>query len=259
MIPDISILAEEYQKNPVTPGPFFIVTFGKFKHHTVLDIYKKDQSYLDWLQKNNENRNLKESIKILKTLKYNYYCKNLTSTLEISDIKLSMGRYKGYNLSRIFKEDVDYCIWIISNGAENENYFKEWFIAQKYLETLLYSKKEISIKNDIPSYSIDNTVKETLNYLKNGIEIEDIAKIRNLSALTIEGHISKIIELGLLEIKEDDIKNFPIIKETIFELFGGDVSKIKPIKEHLENSGIEVEYRHIKFTISLLRRNKIIN
>src|SRR5438132_14112662 len=60
-----------YSKNPEVIGPFYKVTFGKYKDKIALDVYE-DKDYCFWLSENYSNNlnDLKKSIKIINNIYY---------------------------------------------------------------------------------------------------------------------------------------------------------------------------------------------
>jgi ATP-dependent DNA helicase RecQ len=94
-----------------------------------------------------------------------------------------------------------------------------------------------------------DTRRETFNLYKSGISITEIAALRNLSPMTIEGHLAHFIEKGELEVtvivKKEKI---PAIQNAV-ESYGDD--KLSPLKEIL---GDDYSYGEIKAVIGWMRR-----
>ncbi len=114
------------------------------------------------------------------------------------------------------------------------------------------SKKEHSKKrtkpetqeNTEPTVKLD-TKEETLKFYKQGNNIEAIAKLRNMSVTTIEGHFAYLITRGELDAKEfideEKIKNIIAVSKTLNTL------QLSPIKQAL---GDEYTYGDIKLAIA---------
>jgi len=96
-----------------------------------------------------------------------------------------------------------------------------------------------------------NTKLESLNLYKKGNSVPEIAKIRNLSPNTIEGHLAHFISESTLTIEQfvSDEK-IALISKAIEK--HGDVG-LSPIKNEL---GDEVSYGEIRMVLSHLRREK---
>lgn len=103
-----------------------------------------------------------------------------------------------------------------------------------YAEIFLNVIKETVSKAEYSSSS--DTVDETLQLFRSGLDVESIAQKRNLKALTIYSHLSKSIELGAIDltqvvnISDEEIK---IIKNA-FSAFSDEDQKLKPVYEALE-------------------------
>lgn len=97
---------------------------------------------------------------------------------------------------------------------------------------------------------------ETLKLHKEWLSINDIAKKVDLKPMTIENHILKLYErwdLTIMDImKLSDLNNLKEVK-TVLEEEISDTSKLKPIKEALENKWFwKISYFEIKIAISMI-------
>ena len=103
-----------------------------------------------------------------------------------------------------------------------------------YAEIFLNVIKETVGKAEYSSSS--DTVDETLLLFRSGLDAESIAQKRNLKPLTVYSHLSKSIELGVIDlnqvvnISDEEIK---IIKNA-FSAFSDEDKKLKPVYEALE-------------------------
>jgi uncharacterized protein YpbB len=90
-----------------------------------------------------------------------------------------------------------------------------------------------------------DTKEETLKLYKQGNSIESIAKTRNMSVTTIEGHLAYLITKGELQAKEfvdeEKIKNIIAVSKTL------NTFQLTPIKQAL---GDEYSYSDIKLAIA---------
>jgi len=96
------------------------------------------------------------------------------------------------------------------------------------------------------------TQQETYDLYKSGISITEIASLRNLSPITIEGHLSFFIEQGELDVETVVKKEkIPAIQDAV-EKYGDD--KLSPLKEIL---GDDYSYGEIKAVISWMKRQSV--
>jgi len=92
------------------------------------------------------------------------------------------------------------------------------------------------------------TQQETYDLYKSGVSITEIASLRNLSPITIEGHLSFFIEQGKLDVETVVKKEkIPAIQDVV-EKYGDD--KLSPLKEIL---GDDYSYGEIKAVISWMK------
>ncbi len=93
------------------------------------------------------------------------------------------------------------------------------------------------------------TQKESFDLYQAGIGIIEIASLRKLSPMTIEGHLAWYIEKGILDIEAVVTKDkIPTIKDAV-ESYGDD--KLSPLKEIL---GDNYSYGEIKAVISWMKK-----
>ncbi|MDD2516201.1 MAG: RecQ family ATP-dependent DNA helicase [Candidatus Gracilibacteria bacterium] len=109
---------------------------------------------------------------------------------------------------------------------------------------------------------VDNTYLETLKLFQEGKSVKEIAKNREMSTTTIEGHISKLYENGdLLRsdiLKIADIDNLKNIKKVIDSDFSGQIDKLRFIKDRLEELGFSnISYLEIKVCIAMMEKKEI--
>jgi ATP-dependent DNA helicase RecQ len=92
------------------------------------------------------------------------------------------------------------------------------------------------------------TQQETYDLYKSGLSITEIAALRSLSPITIEGHLAFFIEQGELDVETVVKKEkIPAIQDTV-EKYGDD--KLSPLKEIL---GDDYSYGEIRAVISWMK------
>ncbi|QDH78163.1 DNA helicase RecQ [Echinicola soli] len=131
--------------------------------------------------------------------------------------------------------------------AENyENHFIP--VIKAYTEeNQLKPRKKLSASKSSKSNStgISKTELVTLQYLKDGLNIFEIAKAREMSLTTIEGHIAKLVKMKKLDaekfMSKDDLLNIRLFYRRQEGRF------LKPIKEHF---GDRYSYFQIKVAIA---------
>jgi len=90
-----------------------------------------------------------------------------------------------------------------------------------------------------------DTKEETYKLFKDGRQLEEIAKERNLTTSTIEGHLAHYVQLGILNVNELVAKEkFVLIEPAIKGFEGGSIT---PLKEQL---GEHVSYGEIKLVLA---------
>jgi DNA-binding NarL/FixJ family response regulator len=111
-------------------------------------------------------------------------------------------------------------------------------------ERLIKAKKTEDLKSTAPTVKLD-TKEETLKLYKQGNSIAAIAKTRNMSVSTIEGHLAYLITRGEVEAKEfideEKIKNIIAVSKTL------NTFQLTPIKQALSD---EYTYGDIKLAIA---------
>ncbi|HSZ72865.1 MAG TPA: helix-turn-helix domain-containing protein, partial [Cytophagaceae bacterium] len=95
-----------------------------------------------------------------------------------------------------------------------------------------------------------DTYKTTLELYRQGLEIEDIARQREMSPTTIWSHLAQLAEQG----ESIDLRKFvpqadeQRVREAVIEI--GETHALKPIFKKLNG---EVEYHKIRLTLSLIK------
>lgn len=106
-------------------------------------------------------------------------------------------------------------------------------------------------------HNVSSTVQETYKLYKEGNTLAQIAEIRKIKVQTIEEHIAKCIEAGLIDAVDLlDIETINYIIDIINERCNGVVDKLKPIKEICDDGELKISYAQIKYTIAFMTRNK---
>lgn len=120
---------------------------------------------------------------------------------------------------------------------------------QHGLASKIGTRRVKATKTKSPRASSGNTQRESLEMYKSGMDITEIAGIRNLSPMTIEGHLCSFIQSGEIEVTEFvDHQKIPAIKNAV-ESYGGD--RLAPLKEVL---GDNYSYTEIKAVVSWMKR-----
>jgi len=90
-----------------------------------------------------------------------------------------------------------------------------------------------------------DTKAESFKLYRNGLSVADIAKERNLTTQTIEGHLAHYVEQGEINIEELVSREKLLLIEPVIKDFTG--GSITPVKEKLGNS---ISFGEIKLTIA---------
>ena len=148
---------------------------------------------------------------------------------------------------------------IIEEKLLKINYCKNGFLLDDYLKNLkLFDKKiaavsKIKLQSSFRKRVKANTVMETVEYLRDGKNIEQIAFERNLTIGTIESHLSKAIRQDLIQLEEviplDEAKE-------IVKLFPKkpDEFRLSYIKEKLPP---EISYGKLRMILAWLQKIKV--
>jgi Helix-turn-helix domain/PIF1-like helicase len=137
------------------------------------------------------------------------------------------------------------------------NYCKNGFLLDDYLKNGKSFHAKVSgdvyenIKSSYNKTLKVNTVEETVRYFREGKNIEQIAKERNLVNGTIEGHIAKAINQDLIELEEvmplDEARN-------IAKFFPANLNDISlaAVKEKVPP---EITYGELRMVLAWLEKN----
>jgi len=120
---------------------------------------------------------------------------------------------------------------------------------QHGLTSKISTKRVKATKAKTTRASSGNTQRESFDMYKAGIGITEIANMRKLSPMTVEGHLCSFIQSGEMEVTDlVDQQKIPKIKEAV-ESYGGD--RLAPLKEVL---GDDYSYTEIKAVVSWMKR-----
>jgi len=133
------------------------------------------------------------------------------------------------------------------------------YVVQKVWLNLYKNKTSSSAKISKPKWE---TKKETLKLVKEWKNIEEIAKIRELKKMTIEGHIIDLYnfwDLSLATIlKLVSFSNIKKVKEVVKQNFNWQVEQLKPLKEELEKLWEkDISYFEIKVCLAMMKKKDI--
>jgi len=95
---------------------------------------------------------------------------------------------------------------------------------------------------------INDTKRESFNMYKSGQSIAEISALRNLSPMTIEGHLASFVETGEIDVSEFVNREKLLVIQDMVEKYGDD--KLAPLKEIL---GEDYSYTEIKATIAWMK------
>ncbi|MDD3646621.1 MAG: RecQ family ATP-dependent DNA helicase [Candidatus Gracilibacteria bacterium] len=135
------------------------------------------------------------------------------------------------------------------------------FVVGKVGLAIHKKKKGSSASNTSSGQKVD-TYEETLKLFKEGKSLKEISKERDLQMQTIESHIVSLYsdgELTLMDIlKLVTLSNIKEVKTIIKDVLAGEIEKLKPIKEALEQAGKQdISYFDIKIAIAMMEKGDI--
>lgn len=125
-------------------------------------------------------------------------------------------------------------------ASKLENYADEFLAVLRDFES-----NEVSAKTD--------TLDETLTLFKSGMDIDAIAKQRQLTQSTVVNHLAKLIQQG--DVALNDVVSLPqqeitVIQDAILEL-GDEAKKLKPVFEYLDGQYDYETLRCVKASMEL--------
>ncbi|AGA77059.1 DNA helicase RecQ [Echinicola vietnamensis] len=153
-------------------------------------------------------------------------------------------------MAQYLPHDHDSFLQISGVGQRKAENYEDHFlpVIKSYAaEHLLKPKKKLSARKPSKSAStgLSKTELVTLQYQRDGLNVFEIAKAREMSLTTIEGHIAKLVKLKKLEaetfLSKDDLLNIRLFYRR------QEGSFLKPIKEHF---GERYSYFQIKVAIA---------
>ncbi|MDZ4847297.1 MAG: RQC domain-containing protein [Chitinophagales bacterium] len=128
------------------------------------------------------------------------------------------------------------------------------YVIKEYCE-INYLPSRMELKNTKQKWQSDNgdtdTKVQSLELFRQGIPVSEIARMRDLPAETIEGHLTHFIPSG--EVFLTDLvaaEKIPLIKEAIRKMGGNALQQIK------EMLGESYSYGEIRAVMSVMRRHK---
>ena len=131
-------------------------------------------------------------------------------------------------------------------------------VAMKTKGNIFKGKKKAKkpTKEKAPARISGTTLDETLALFRDGLDIRAIAKERDMSPVTIEGHLVTLLENKKISQKElfslVDGENIKAIREVLASDFPNGSEKLKPIKDRLdEMHSRTVSYFEIKIAVVL--------
>ncbi|MCB2197378.1 MAG: helix-turn-helix domain-containing protein [Bacteroidetes bacterium] len=143
------------------------------------------------------------------------------------------------------------CIAVLNNEEINKETFNTFTESIKKPEEDKSAKKEKK-KKEKGKPKI-KTTEVTYDLYRKGYSVQNIAKERSLSVITIEKHLSDCIEQGKIDISE--LMDSKRIKEILRAIETEDTSLLKPVKEYL---GDNYSYAEIKYVMSWLKFERVV-
>lgn len=137
--------------------------------------------------------------------------------------------------------------------AKVEKYGREFldliinYCKEKGLGSLIHEKspkRERKATGNEKKIKVD-TKAESFKLYRDGLSVDEIAKERNLTTQTIEGHLAHYVEQGEIDIEELVSREKLLLIEPVIKDFTG--GSITPVKEKLGNS---ISFGEIKLTIA---------
>lgn len=140
-IPSLEELSQNYSNDPTLIGPYYLITFGKYKGSRVMDMYK-DETYIEWASSKHKHLsyfNMFESLKIVNNLRFNYFKENTQIIIDLNS-KFNFDIYSNKLISEIFETDNEYCMKILNNSPKYDKLFLNWYTAQECIKKLIEMK-----------------------------------------------------------------------------------------------------------------------
>ncbi|OKS89134.1 DNA helicase RecQ [Mucilaginibacter polytrichastri] len=123
------------------------------------------------------------------------------------------------------------------------------YCSQHGLASKIGIKKPKITKTKTTRASTGGTQRESFDLYKAGVGITEIAGMRNLSPMTVEGHLCSFIQSGEMEVTDlVDQQKIPKIQDAV-ESYGAD--RLAPLKEIL---GDDYSYTEIKAVVSWMKK-----
>lgn len=269
----------EITQNPETPGPYYVLPFGKYQGNNMMSVFDLDTGYIDWLEKQkNISLQVQKSLEILRSIQFEYY-----STLYNSEriqyeknYTMPFGKYKNQTLQDIESQDPKYFQWMKTSVPNTVDLFEKWTILKRQI--LLFDANKLTtlsqispnstptapsmdvmnVQREIPINKpvkrlINDSILETLKYFNEGKTLEEIASLKVVKLQTIEDHVAKCIEYGLIErnqLLDEETCNYII--DIIVRKCDSKIDKLKPIKAECDDGEIDISYSQIKYAVAYM-------
>ena len=143
---------------------------------------------------------------------------------------------------------IEYSVWQklqrITQARYNDNFIAD--AAQKYDHLNPANTKQKKAEEKPVKAEKGSTYKESFQLFRDGKSIAEIARLRNLAASTIEGHLATFVKTGEIDLHElVSEEKAAVIMKALDEL--GDASGFSPVKEKL---GDEYSYGEIRAVVN---------
>jgi len=225
---------EHYDLENITYNPNYSIPFGKYKDRKLSDIMKTDTDYVTWLKNQIPS------------------AQKMFETWLIMKIQICLHEKQPPEIEVTNKTNNK----VIDKSKTTNKTTNKTTIKPNTQITVLEDKDKDENFPSAPAMIVSESISKTYNLYCEGKTIDEIALLRKFKIQSIEDHIAKCIEVGLIsEVPMLDIETKNYIIDIINEKCNGQIDKIKPIKELCDDGEIEVTYSQIKYAIAFMKRS----
>lgn len=138
---------------------------------------------------------------------------------------------------------------------DSMSYYNRWF---KLVEMRTPPEEESSIRIEVPKTEkktlpkgVSTTIKTTYTLYKENLTVDEIAKMRKLTAATIYQHLSQLVEIGVINVS--DLLNNKKIKDISAAIKKAGMERLSQIKSLCPPT---ITYNDIKLMLSDFKKKK---